>query len=432
MRSSLVLLSFFATTLLLFYSYLFIKEPISLLYYALPLCMAALVWETAEVIAAWIICGAISALLLLFATPALSPSQILSQLMNFFLYLCACIFFADILKQRYLKRPVEEKRGEVPFPAKILESLTSFCKAINSQEDVEYIQEDVKKVMNEIIEVHGANCCMVFCKDGEDFKLRYSVGDTKEAEKIIEGNIGTEMKNFMIRTKQEVVIANVAEDPRYKSFSQRPLKSVVCVPIVLQGGIVGFLYTDFVDEEVRRERVEPLLLYGELFGILFSKEALLLRLRESVIFDGKTRLLTYKYFEHRLDEELSRARRWKKELALMLVYVEEEGKRAPLSEEHLRKVADVFRHNLRQIDLVARYDDNSFMVLLTEAKEELAYLTAERVKESILKDFEPQRMLVNIGMVRYQPQIYDKGGLLQKVCKVTEKARETGEAIIMD
>lgn len=429
MRSVLVVLAFSLTTIFLFYKTLFIKEPASLLYYILPFCMAVFVWHITEVIATFILCLGASVFILLFSAPKFSLVQLLPELLNLSIYLLLSLFIIDILKER-LRISAKREEKEVPFSKKVFEGLTSFCKAMNSQEEIDYIQEDIKRTLNHIIEVHGANSCMIFIKDEEEFKKRFAAGDTKEAEKILNGSLGLEMKNYITRTGEEIIIPNVLEDPRYRSFGERPLKSLLCAPIILQGSVVGLFYVDFAEKELKEEEIEPLLLYNELFGILFSKEILLMRLKESAIFDEKTGLLSYKYFDQRLEEEISRARRYGKELALMLVNLSGEG--LFLSDEDLRNVAQIFRRNIRHADIVAHYTNSSFMVLLVDTQEELASLTAERLKDAITKHFLPKKVIVSIGLVRYKPTIYDKDGFLKKVESIIEKAKEAGGAIIMD
>jgi len=98
----------------------------------------------------------------------------------------------------------------------------------------------------------------------------------------------------------------------------------------------------------------------------------------ATIIDALTGLYTRAYFEARLDEELSRARRHNLELSIIRVQVGEELHEAALFTE----VAQVFKDAMRRSDLVARLDAREFAALLPhtgETKEPVRRRLQERL-----------------------------------------------------
>jgi len=101
--------------------------------------------------------------------------------------------------------------------------------------------------------------------------------------------------------------------------------------------------------------------------------------------DGLTGLYNHKYFMIMLQQELERAKRYRRRLSLLMIdvdlfkryndtYGHLEGDRV------LTGLAVVFRHLSRQVDIVARYGGEEFVVLLPETDPAGARTMAERIR----------------------------------------------------
>ena len=78
------------------------------------------------------------------------------------------------------------------------------------------------------------------------------------------------------------------------------------------------------------------------------------------VIDSVTGLFTRKYFDDRLDEELSRAKRHQLELSIIRVQVGAELSEAAL----FARIADTVKDCMRRSDLVARFEEHEFITLL--------------------------------------------------------------------
>lgn len=107
-------------------------------------------------------------------------------------------------------------------------------------------------------------------------------------------------------------------------------------------------------------------------------------LRESSFIDEATALFNRQYFELHITEDVARAKRYHWNFALVIfefVYTDQidmEGARE-IDSETLRWIADIIKRHLREGDLVARYDDHRFTLLLPQAANEVGPL-CERIK----------------------------------------------------
>ncbi len=90
---------------------------------------------------------------------------------------------------------------------------------------------------------------------------------------------------------------------------------------------------------------------------------------EQTVVDGLTRLYNRRYFDSRLEEELSRASRYEAPLSILLIELQgyEQIGRAYgtiRAEETLRSAADIIRETVRKADIVTRFDNCCFGLVL--------------------------------------------------------------------
>jgi diguanylate cyclase (GGDEF)-like protein len=104
--------------------------------------------------------------------------------------------------------------------------------------------------------------------------------------------------------------------------------------------------------------------------------------------DGVTGLYNYRYFQVRLQEEISRAKRYGRSAALIMAdldgfkkYNDTYGH--PQGDVLLQRVAVILGDNVREEDAVIRYGGDEFAMILSGADAATALRIANRVRESI-------------------------------------------------
>ncbi len=112
------------------------------------------------------------------------------------------------------------------------------------------------------------------------------------------------------------------------------------------------------------------------------------------VVDPLTRLYNRRYYENRLDEELSRASRTNVELSVLSVqlfgwqaYVRANG--TLKTDEVMMAIAEALKQTLRRVDIVTRYADDAFGVILPFTGE-YASLIASRVEDAIAASLRTQ------------------------------------------
>jgi len=98
------------------------------------------------------------------------------------------------------------------------------------------------------------------------------------------------------------------------------------------------------------------------------------------ITDPETGLYAYEYWEHRLEEEFKRSSRFRSPLGLAAFRVE-----SMVEDEKLLDVASVILLDTRDVDVVTRFDESTFLALLPHTGPEGVRLFAERVVDGLRK-----------------------------------------------
>ncbi len=140
-------------------------------------------------------------------------------------------------------------------------------------------------------------------------------------------------------------------------------------------------------------------------------------LRDMVIRDGLTRCFNHKYFKARLEQEISRARRYKGEVALGLLDVDHfkliNDKHGHLAGDAvLAHLSSLVVASVRSTDVVARYGGEEFGILLIQAGAAEASIITNRIRERIAKtNFQVSStnpvevpVTVSIGVAQLSPE----------------------------
>jgi GGDEF domain-containing protein len=251
-----------------------------------------------------------------------------------------------------------------------------------------------------------AEVCVIRLLDPRTGKytIREFYGMKAESDQRDLFRMDTKAVTEVLKGAPSVLVRDVAADDRWKEFAGIA-RTLVCFP--LRGGddVIGtvsifdkFPHKTFYPSSFNADDVgtlEKFMRYVEKAignAIAFERSD---RLRN---LDEVTELPTLKYFQERLLHELSRAKRFKRRLVLMICEVTPRvpGREPPAvdhGEPIVKRVATVMRKTLREYDVVARISEWKFAMILPEA-EDGRMSAIPRIKKSIQNEVEEIRKRV--------------------------------------
>jgi diguanylate cyclase (GGDEF)-like protein len=122
----------------------------------------------------------------------------------------------------------------------------------------------------------------------------------------------------------------------------------------------------------------------------------LLRIKKSIdeqvklsVIDSLTAIYNKIYFQHRINDEIQRGRRYKRNFCCAIIDVDYFKQVNDLfgyvtGDMVLKKLANVIRQNIRGADILCRYGGDEFGWLLPETDIDDAYLAVERLRQFVL------------------------------------------------
>ena len=175
------------------------------------------------------------------------------------------------------------------------------------------------------------------------------------------------------------------------------------------------------------------------FNLIEKSEELIIAAKKSegmLSIDRLTGLFNRDYFDTRLSSEVSRAKRYSHPIALILIELDDfDAKTGPIGlsgkDIVLKEAASEIAASGRQVEIIVRYDDTRFAIIVPECDHEMAFRLAERVRKNIaVKTFSKElgldtTLTTSIGIVAmYQDAEVEK--LIEKAEQVLAQAKSDG------
>lgn len=189
------------------------------------------------------------------------------------------------------------------------------------------------------------------------------------------------------------------------------------------------------DERELLARVEAMLRIKKLHDHVARART---KLEQLSVHDELTGLYNYRYLHTRLAEEFKRAERYHDPLASVIIDVDhlaamnEAGGRA-LGDNVVRGVADVVRRSVREVDVVARYGGDEFLLVLPSTHFAGSVTVAERIwREVTERPFfgdpsGPTRVTLSVGVALYPSRdVRSKDALLRAADSALNQAKRDG------
>jgi diguanylate cyclase (GGDEF)-like protein len=162
--------------------------------------------------------------------------------------------------------------------------------------------------------------------------------------------------------------------------------------------------------------------------------------KEDTYRDHLTGVYNRRYFNQRLEMEIKRAERYKRNISILMIDIDNfkqindqyghvEG------DEVLKRLVLVLRQNLRNSDILVRFGGEEFVALLPETNSKNAYRAGEKLRTAVESDMhfkplslsEEQKITISIGVSNYPSDAYSGDSLILQADQFLYEAKRQGK-----
>lgn len=162
-----------------------------------------------------------------------------------------------------------------------------------------------------------------------------------------------------------------------------------CIPILNQEKVLGILCTESEPiNELSSDDMVVLAAVANELAVAVENSRLFELAKKLAITDELTDLFNYRYLQERLQAEIERAQRYERPLSLMMIDMDDfklynDTYGHLQGDQALAEIAELFRANSRESDIIARYGGEEFCFLLPETDVSGVFVAAEKLREIV-------------------------------------------------
>ncbi len=248
---------------------------------------------------------------------------------------------------------------------------------------------------------------------------------------------------WVVRYAKPLLVADLSRDPRFSNGADvqlgSPSRSLLCVPIMNKKKTIGVLEAaNKLGESPFDERDLNLLAkLVEQAEIAIERAYLYQKMADLAVTDDLTKLFNFRYLDQTLDIEIRRGQRYGANVSLIFMdmdYFKQVNDRFGhlMGSRVLIEVAQILIQNLRDVDIIARYGGDEFVVVLPETSLDVTYRIAQRLRQALCDhtfleaEGHPIKRTASYGLASYPNHARNKKDLIRLADQAMYRAKNSG------
>lgn len=285
------------------------------------------------------------------------------------------------------------------IPANEVEDLVKlafFANIAKSITGAHTVRSALEAVMTHIGTVFAPRSWSLFLRDSKTGDLIFTIvtGSAVESLRGVKIPAGKGIVGWIADKAQPLIIDDVTKDPRFDrgpdSLSGFRTKSIIGVPLVTHDKVIGVieLVNELDDRDFTPLDLKILQTIADFAAIAIERNYYHQALRRLSSVDALTGIANRRLFERLLEREKERTRRSGKEFCVLMIDVndfktinDDFGHAA--GDEVLRTLAKLLVSTTRNMDTVARFGGDEFVVLLPDTTRARGEEVRQRILDAI-------------------------------------------------
>lgn len=356
-----------------------------------------------------------------------------------------------IVAQEQLKyrKQIEEKSKIIERTNRTLENLVKdlsliyeIGQEVSSIVDLDRLYENVTETLRTYLKI-GELVILVFDEKKEKLHIKVAEGVPNKEEVVRKTfDLGEGIPGLVAKVGKRIYIKDTRSETRtlhYTSKYHTDGASILCAPLIYKNEVLGVI--SFGRKGVSSfsfSDIKMLTLAAGHVALAIANAKLYTKTKELSVKDELTQVYNRRHFQHMLQIEWKRAVRFYRELSIVMVDVD--GFK-PYNDTFghlqgdlvLKEIGGILKSNLREVDTVARFGGEEFVLLLPDTDKHGAVAVAEKIRALIERhrfttaDWEPTRQVtISSGISTYPDDVADMDDLIDHADIALYKAKAEG------
>ncbi len=322
--------------------------------------------------------------------------------------------------------------------------ICSYIESIDSVTDIDGIISAFVKKIAELFKINRVSCMLIDETKGQLY-LKAALGLDPSVAKIAI-KLGDSFAGKVAKEGVPFLVKNVREEfPELgeERLSRYLTNSFIIVPLKTRDRVVGVLsLTEKKDNVFSEYDLRTISFISQHLALYIENIRLSDRNKSLSNTDPLTNLANHRYFQEQLQEEIYRAERYTRPLAVLIIDIDNFSNYNlvhgyPSGDSVLQQVGRIIKENRRLADFVSRYGPEEFAIILPETRLKEAIFTAEKIREkvstSVFTDGSQkksplgmERLTISIGVVEHKVGLTGEE-LIQRLLLALKEAKQKGK-----
>jgi len=264
----------------------------------------------------------------------------------------------------------------------------------------------------------------------------YNISEDKDDKDSLSGY--EEALCSLMKDKNSPLIVDKASNMPAPDELRLPdsIETFIAIPLIAGNRFNGV----FAIEGAQLDDMVRFLILGHQFAIVLERIRLYALVQKLAITDGLTNVFVRRYFLERLNEEMKRAGYLATNLSFLMLDIDHFKKCNDkfghlVGDVALKRIADILKSNLRDIDIMGRYGGEEFSIMLPETTKEGAFVVGERLRKAVEKaDIDAYdeniRLTISMGIATFPDDTNELSQLIDRADQMLYKAKEAGRNMV--
>src|SRR3989338_2884674 len=335
------------------------------------------------------------------------------------------------------KKSLEEKTKLIERANHTLENLVKdlsllyeIGQSINQTIDLEQLYQVIGDVLKRNLRLKNFSL-MVWNDKHQVLTVKTVFGFEKDSKvKQMTFQAGEGIAGEVLKTGKTIYVGDVKKETRLVERGLELLGSILSVPLTYKGETLGVI--NFGRDKTysfTNHDVKMLTLVANQVALAMANARLYTQTRELSVTDELTGVFNRRHFAQVLQLEWKRAVRFKRELSLLMIDVDYFKRYNDTyghlkGDEALKEIGKILIANLREVDTVARFGGEEFIVLLPDTDKRGAQAVAEKLRHLVQEKIEA--ITISVGVATYPDDVTEMDDLIDHADIALYNAKDKG------